>query len=72
MDHHLGVITPGLRCKTCGQKMKDCPGHFGHIELFRPVIHSEFGKKLEVLMQATCEHCGRILYREADEDTESS
>jgi DNA-directed RNA polymerase subunit A' len=61
MDHHLGVITPGLRCKTCGQKMKDCPGHFGHIELFRPIIHSEFGKRLETLMQATCEHCGRLL-----------
>ncbi|MBN2127006.1 MAG: DNA-directed RNA polymerase subunit A' [Candidatus Diapherotrites archaeon] len=61
MDHHLGVITPGLRCKTCGQKMKECPGHFGHIELFRPVVHSEFGKRLETLMHATCEKCGRIL-----------
>ncbi len=22
MDPHLGVINPGLKCKTCGQKMK--------------------------------------------------
>ncbi len=60
MDHHLGVINPGLRCKTCGNTMKRCPGHFGHIELVRPVCHSEFGKKIEILMNATCQGCGRI------------
>ncbi|MBN2067311.1 MAG: DNA-directed RNA polymerase subunit A' [Candidatus Diapherotrites archaeon] len=60
MDPHLGVINPGLRCKTCGQKMKQCPGHFGSLELVRPVIHSEFGRRLELLMHATCKECGRI------------
>src|SRR3989338_9283690 len=60
MDPHLGVINPGLRCKTCGQRMKNCPGHFGHLELIRPVVHSEFSKKLEMLMHATCMACGRI------------
>ncbi|MEK6958387.1 MAG: DNA-directed RNA polymerase subunit A' [archaeon] len=60
MDNHLGVINPGLRCKTCGNTMKKCPGHFGHIELVRPVSHSEFTKKVEALMMATCQHCGRI------------
>ncbi|MBI5553439.1 MAG: DNA-directed RNA polymerase subunit A' [Candidatus Diapherotrites archaeon] len=60
MDPHLGVINPGLRCKTCGQKMKHCPGHFGHIELFRPVVHSEFSKKTEATLNATCRECGRI------------
>ena len=39
MDLHMGVIEPGLRCKTCGCNSNDCPGHFGHIELARPVIH---------------------------------
>src|SRR5665647_3868062 len=39
MDLNLGVIDPGLRCKTCDQKASECPGHFGHIELAKPVIH---------------------------------
>ena len=39
MDPHLGVIEPGLRCKTCGNKVDECPGHFGHIDLAMPVIH---------------------------------
>lgn len=60
MDPHLGVINPGLRCKTCGQRMKKCPGHFGSLELIRPVVHSEFGRRLEVLMHATCKECGKI------------
>ncbi len=61
MDPHLGVINPGLRCKTCGQKMKDCSGHFGHIELVRPATHPEFSKKVEELLYATCKKCGRIM-----------
>ncbi len=64
MDPHLGVINPGLRCKTCGQKMKQCPGHFGSLELERPVIHSEFSRKVEILMHATCQSCGRIVLPE--------
>jgi DNA-directed RNA polymerase subunit A' len=64
MDPHLGVINPGIRCKTCGQNMKGCPGHFGHIELFRPLVHSEFGKKIEVALNTTCKECGKIALTE--------
>ncbi len=60
MDPHLGVINPGLRCKTCGNKMRECPGHFGHLELVRPVVHSEFSKRVEIILHATCMSCGRI------------
>ena len=34
MDIRLGVIDPGLKCKTCGSKLKECVGHFGYIELW--------------------------------------
>ncbi|MDD3084017.1 MAG: DNA-directed RNA polymerase subunit A' [Candidatus ainarchaeum sp.] len=64
MDSHLGVINPGIRCKTCGQTMRDCPGHFGSLELERPVIHSEFGRKIELLLISTCKECGKLLIGE--------
>jgi DNA-directed RNA polymerase subunit A' len=63
MDPHMGVIEPGLRCKTCGGKVDDCPGHFGHIDLAMPVIHVGFVKDIMRVLQSTCANakCGRIL-----------
>jgi DNA-directed RNA polymerase subunit A' len=66
MDLHLGVISPGLRCKTCGHGMKDCPGHFGHIELTRPVMHPKFTEKILPLLQCTCKECGKLLIKDED------
>ncbi len=65
VDQRLGVIDPGLKCKTCGGRAKSCVGHFGHIELVRPVIHPEFSKSIYLLLQSTCESCHRILLDEA-------
>jgi DNA-directed RNA polymerase subunit A' len=64
MDVHLGVIDPGLRCKTCGGKLKECMGHFGHIELARPVIHINYATTIYNLLRSTCNDCHRILLDE--------
>ena len=61
MDIRLGVIDPGLKCKTCGRKLKECIGHFGHIELARPVLHVKFVTVVLTLLRSTCRECGRIL-----------
>ncbi len=61
MDVRLGVIDPGLKCKTCGCKLKECPGHFGYIELARPVIHIKFVTVILDLLRCTCRSCGDIL-----------
>jgi len=61
MDPHLGVIEPGLRCKTCGKKVDECPGHFGHIDLAMPVIHVGYVKEIKKLLQSTCRSCGKLL-----------
>ncbi|RLF87687.1 DNA-directed RNA polymerase subunit A', partial [Thermococci archaeon] len=60
MDRRLGVIDPNLRCETCGANYKECPGHFGHIELARPVIHVGFAKTIYRILESTCRECGRI------------
>ncbi len=61
MDVRLGVIDPGLRCKTCGQRLKECPGHFGYVELARPVVHIRFVKLVLDLLRCTCRDCGGLL-----------
>jgi len=61
MDARLGVIDPGLKCKTCGSKLKECVGHFGYISLARPVIHIKFVNVIFDLLRCSCRECGRIL-----------
>jgi len=63
MDPRLGVIEPGLRCKTCGLRVgKDkCPGHFGHIDLAMPVIHVGLVKTIRNCLRSTCRECGKLL-----------
>jgi DNA-directed RNA polymerase subunit A' len=61
MDPHLGVIDPSLRCRACGSKGGDCQGHFGSINLARPVIHVGFGDTIHKILRSTCNSCGRIL-----------
>ncbi len=68
LDQRLGVIDPGLKCKTCGGRVKSCPGHFGHIELVRYTIHPEFAKAIYLLLDATCESCHRILLNQKQID----
>jgi DNA-directed RNA polymerase subunit A' len=61
MDLKMGVIDPGLRCRTCGAKVRDCPGHFGFIELARPVLHIRYIPTIYNLLRSTCSTCGRVL-----------
>ena len=64
MDIRLGVIDPGLRCKTCGGRLKECFGHFGYIEIARPVIHIKYIKIILDLLRSSCRDCGRVLASE--------
>ena len=61
MDIRMGVIDPGLRCKTCGQRLKECPGHFGYMDLARPVLHIKYLDTIIRYLRSTCLDCGRIL-----------
>ena len=68
MDLKMGVIDPGLRCRTCGAKVRECPGHFGYIELARPVLHIRYVPMIYTMLRSTCSGCGRILMSEKDID----
>src|SRR4030042_887790 len=54
MDPRLGVIDPGIRCRTCSGRLGECPGHFGHVQLTRPVIHVGYAREVYNILRATC------------------
>jgi DNA-directed RNA polymerase subunit A' len=66
MDPRLGVIDPGLRCRTCGGTAGECKGHFGHLELTKPVIHVNYAKLIYNLLRFTCRKCSRVLMTPED------
>jgi DNA-directed RNA polymerase subunit A' len=59
-DLHLGVVDPGLRCRTCGGTIGQCLGHFGYLELTKPIVHPLYGKKIFTMLRAICNKCSRI------------
>jgi len=74
-DPRMGTTENKIRCKTCdgtytgsatGEKKNDCPGHFGHIDLARPVYHIGFLKEVIFALRCVCFHCSRIMIDKND------
>lgn len=76
MDPRMGTIDRNFKCQTCGEGMAECPGHFGHIELARPVFHigesargperprvltfPGFMVKVKKILESICVNCGKL------------
>ncbi len=61
MDLRLGAIDPGVRCRTCGGRLKECLGHSGSIDLSRPVIHLNYVPLIELGLRSFCHSCGKLM-----------
>ncbi|MBI4009904.1 MAG: DNA-directed RNA polymerase subunit A' [Candidatus Aenigmarchaeota archaeon] len=66
MDPRLGVVDPGVRCRTCGGTVGECQGHFGYLELTKPIIHVHYAKILFALVKIFCRKCSRVLVSKDD------
>ncbi|VEL23211.1 unnamed protein product, partial [Protopolystoma xenopodis] len=61
MDPRQGCVDRSAICQTCSGNMSSCPGHFGHIELAKPVFHIGFLKKTLKMLRCVCFYCSKIL-----------
>ncbi|MFW9969519.1 MAG: DNA-directed RNA polymerase subunit A' [Candidatus Odinarchaeota archaeon] len=68
MDQRLGTIEPGQRCQTCGNLVSNCMGHFGHIELARPVIHVGYAKKVLKVLRSICPECSHLMLTKEEKE----
>jgi len=69
----MGTIEKKGKCLTCaceysgtGARVNDCPGHFGHIELARPVYHCGFIDDVVKILRCVCFHCSQLLIDRKD------
>lgn len=61
LDLRMGTTDREWRCKTCAGDSITCPGHFGHLELAKPVIHVSFLPAILGILRCVCYHCSALL-----------
>ena len=66
MDPRLGVVDPGVRCRVCAGGVGDCNGHFGYLDLTRPIVHVHYARFIFSLLKMFCSKCNRVLIDDSD------
>ncbi|KAI0137986.1 beta and beta-prime subunits of DNA dependent RNA-polymerase [Hypoxylon sp. NC0597] len=67
LDKRLGTSSKTGICSTCGLRLQDCTGHFGHVRLPLPAFHIGYIKFTITILQNICKDCSRILLTEAEQ-----
>ena len=60
-DLRMGTVDKQLFCETCRCNFEQCPGHFGHIELAKPVYHVGFIEECRKILKCVCFNCSKLL-----------
>ncbi|KAI5180335.1 DNA-directed RNA polymerase II subunit RPB1 [Nematocida sp. AWRm80] len=60
IDLRLGTSERGYLCSTCGHRSDMCVGHFGYIELAKPVFHIGFLGKIKKVLESVCFFCSKL------------
>lgn len=60
-DLRMGTTMRQFKCESCDLRFKDCPGHFGRIELATPVYHPLFLDTLIKVLNCVCLDCSALL-----------
>ncbi|KAI9735817.1 MAG: DNA-directed RNA polymerase III subunit RPC1 [Cirrosporium novae-zelandiae] len=66
LDGRMGTSSKDTQCKTCGQVLKDCNGHFGYVRLALPAFHIGYLKRIITILQCICKECSRVLLPEKE------
>ena len=64
-DRRLGANGHSFPCATCASSDSDCPGHFGHVELAKPMYNIGFIKTTLSILRCVCYYCSRLMVTEA-------
>jgi len=59
-DPRMGILDNGKTCRSCGQTNHNCPGHFGHYKLARPVYFIQFFPMIMNILNCICIRCSKL------------
>ena len=60
-DERMGVSGNNETCVTCRLDSRECPGHFGYIELNHRIVHPLFYKTVLIFLKIFCFSCSKFL-----------
>lgn len=60
MDPRLGCADRYHKCQTCAGNSRQCPGHFGHIDLVKPVYHLGYLPAIVKILRCFCLFCSQL------------
>lgn len=63
-DERMGTMDSSKDCVSCGMSCKDCPGHFGHIELNVPIMHPMYYRLIVSFLKCFCHKCYKFILTE--------
>jgi DNA-directed RNA polymerase II subunit RPB1 len=61
LDMRMGVVDNVRKCPTCGHKNNLCAGHFGFIEMAKPVFFVQFLETCKRLLKCVCFRCSSLV-----------
>lgn len=65
-DLRMGPPNRDFTCETCNNEHKECPGHFGYIELAVPCYNPLFMTIVSKVLNCVCINCSSLLVAKTD------
>lgn len=65
-DARMGVIDHNKVCQTCEEKNTFCPGHYGHVNLVKPMFYIQFFDIVKKILKCVCHRCSALLLNQDD------
>ena len=68
LDKRMGVSRPDSDnlCSSCIERLSECPGHFGYVQLNLPCFHIGYFKHCIDILHCICKTCSRVLLKPED------
>ena len=60
IDLRMGTTEKSYLCQTCNSSAYECAGHYGHIELSKPMFHIGYISKIKKTLECVCFYCSKI------------
>lgn len=60
-DRRMGILEENGNCMSCKLSYRECPGHFGYIQLNTPILHPLYHRHIISFLKCFCFSCYKLV-----------